>query len=121
MRESETAAFIVAEEGGHFRCVAWPFYGGRRVQHFPGRIPEGTVGIVHTHPNHLPFPSQHDSTTAIRLGLPIIVLTTYNIVVATAEGQTIPVVRGESWSRFNGLASSQCRVPGSLASRWAAD
>jgi proteasome lid subunit RPN8/RPN11 len=121
MRQSERAAFIVADESGGYQCVAWPFDNGFREQRFSGRIPKGTVAIVHTHPHQYPFPSDDDRETALRFSLPVIVLTPHKITLVTARGTRLLVVEDERWWQVSARASSQCKVPALHASQWATD
>lgn len=110
-RNTESAAFLIREETGEYRCVAWPVDGGFRRQRFTGTIPDRTVAIVHTHPEASRSGSVVDQKTAISVGIPIFVLTRRNIYVVTAGGENVPIVLGKMWMPKR---DAQSRCTGSL-------
>jgi hypothetical protein len=75
LRHTEEAAFIVGTETGRFILVRWPSGGEPDTARWTGRIPDGVVAIVHTHPNWQPLPSRIDIRTAQRSHLPVYVVT----------------------------------------------
>jgi proteasome lid subunit RPN8/RPN11 len=97
-RKSESAAFLVRETGGGYRCVTWPSVGEVQVQRFTGTAPDGTVAIVHTHPESLPDPSSGDRQVAMSAGVPVFVVTRRAITSALADGSVKPVIEGRLWS-----------------------
>lgn len=114
---TEQAAFIVMGESGQYGCVAWP----SRVQYhrstFDGMIPPRTVAIVHTHPEATPRGSDGDQRTAMRLGVPVFVVTARNIYLVTVDGENVPVVTNQMWTRVSAASSRKCTAPDSRASR----
>ncbi|HSP14118.1 MAG TPA: hypothetical protein VLV78_05140 [Thermoanaerobaculia bacterium] len=114
---TERAAFLVRDSNGEHRCVAWPFTGDFHQQQFHGSIPDGTVAIVHTHPEKLPLPSKQDQRTATSLSVPIFVLTPRDIYLVTSSGETIPVVENQFWPPVSGASSTRCSAATARASR----
>ena len=115
--ETERAAFLVLEENGQYRCVAWPWSGGIHRQEFRGSIPDRTVAIIHTHPKYMPLGSAGDQRTARMLSVPIFVLTPTNIYLVTTAGKNVPVVSNRLWKPVNRSSSTRCIAPDSRASR----
>ncbi len=75
-------------------------------------IPDGTVAIIHTHPAELPLGSTGDQRTAVKLSVPIFVLTPLNIYLITPRGVSVPVVENRPWATFNASSSStRCSAP----------
>jgi hypothetical protein len=70
----ESAAFLIAKDGG-YECAVWPRSIAFHSQSWPGRMPESTVAIIHSHPAELPDPSWRDVRLAERLRIPIFVVT----------------------------------------------
>ena len=115
--KTESAAFVVRDEGGQYRCVAWPLDGHLQRQEFLGAIPDGTVAIIHTHPSELPLGSTGDARTAIKLSVPIFVLTPLNINMITSRGVSVPVVENRPWATISASSSTRCTPAASIASR----
>jgi proteasome lid subunit RPN8/RPN11 len=59
--------------------VVWPPSGEKDLLRWYGRVPEGTVAIVHTHPPWLPAASSLDLRTARETQIPVYVLTPFRI------------------------------------------
>ncbi|MGH9459295.1 MAG: hypothetical protein ACRD2J_16795 [Thermoanaerobaculia bacterium] len=98
-RDIERAAFLVRRDDGTFDCLLWPFTGGFRSESFQGRVPDGTVAIVHTHPNTMIKASRQDRDTARTAGLPLFTVTWANIsVVDPANGKEHWGFRRDKWS-----------------------
>ena len=91
----ERAGFLVLD-GDHFRLELWPPTQKFHSEEWSGRIPMGTVAVVHTHPPDLPAPSLQDRMEAQRVGLPIIVVTTISISVAMEDGRVHRLVLSPS-------------------------
>src|SRR5687768_13067241 len=72
--DHEAGAFLVLREDGGFDCSLWPAERAFRRASWSGRIPDGTVAVMHTHPRSLPEPSAHDTREAARIGVPVIVV-----------------------------------------------
>ena len=102
--ETERAAFIVDHGDGSFDSVTWPASQALRRETFHGQIPEGTRAIIHTHPARWPEPSLQDRLEAVRLGIPIYVLTP-RAIYKTERFEVAAVVRDEDW--FAGSFNSQ--------------
>lgn len=71
----EGAAFIVRSATGNFYSIEWPSNGALDSARWTGAIPAGTVAIAHTHPTHLPMPSNIDAVTARGVHIPVYVVT----------------------------------------------
>ena len=98
-RPQERAAFLVLHEHHRFACVVWPATFGYRSEQWNGPIPDGTVAIVHTHPEHEPEPSSVDVEEAERIGVPILVLTNGSITVAYPSSRAkIATLAGRAWT-----------------------
>ena len=97
-RKSESAAFLVRVNDGGHRCVTWPFRGDVQMQRFDGAAPDGTIAIIHTHPESLPEPSSADRRLAMAIGVPVFVVTRRAILSARADGTVKPAVEGRLWS-----------------------
>ena len=96
----EVAAFVVVDEEGQMSCLVWPRMSWIRSQTFNGKIPQGTVAVVHTHPRREERPSYGDTLESMRLRLPFYVLTAAAIwVVDPASGQSFQTSAGLEWSR----------------------
>lgn len=95
-QEAERGAFVVRNREGLVYFVAWP---PSRIPHmlfWRGRIPEGTIAIVHTHAPPLSgVVSKHDAETARRTGIPVYILTPHRIVKTT--GDATVVVKKRKW------------------------
>lgn len=115
--KTERAAFLVMEENGEYRCLAWPMDGRLHRQEFGGEIPDRTVAIIHTHPKGIPLGSTGDQRTAKALTVPIFVLTPHNIYLVTPRGENIPVVANEIWAAVSASSSNRCIARDSHASR----
>src|SRR5205823_4629755 len=77
----ERAGFLVLD-GDRFLLVPWPPSHKFHADEWKGKIPYGTVAVVHTHPPGQPLPSTHDRTEAERVGIPILVITPTSVVLA---------------------------------------
>ena len=96
----EAAAFLVRAEDGSMSTIVWDATTAHRQQNWSGRIPAGTVAIVHTHPARLERPSTGDVTQALRLRMPIYVLTRSAIrAIDGRTGEQVALVKGQFWVR----------------------
>lgn len=100
--EVELAAFIVRTPRGAFDLSNWPNRGILRA-HWEGPIPVGAVGIVHSHPRNVPRPSLQDRAEAMRLKLPIYVVSRGALCVAGILGE-VHCADGVPWVRRDGMA-----------------
>ena len=82
----ERAGFLIIENG-RFRLVMWTPTHQFHAEQWQGRIPAGTVAVVHTHPPAQPMPSAHDRAEARRVGIPILVVTNGSVALATEDGK----------------------------------
>jgi hypothetical protein len=101
---AERGAFLVLESDGNYRCELWPGGELRRTR-FEGRIPKGTVAIVHTHPHSTPQVSADDQEAARISRLPVYALTMNEIWMATPAGGKRAVERSARWASQAGFAS----------------
>lgn len=95
-RDGERAAFLVTDGGG-LRCLVWPYHTALRGERYRGRIPPGTVAVLHTHPNAIPRPSIEDREEARRVRLPFLVASSRHIYAVTTTGEIAAVVVNEWW------------------------
>jgi len=86
----EGAAFIVRSASGNFYSLEWPSNGQLDSARWEGAFPPGTVAIAHTHPTHLPMPSNIDITTARKVHVPVYVVTPAKIT-RTDGGEPVVV------------------------------
>jgi hypothetical protein len=94
----EHAAFIVEQVDGSFECRKWRHLHSFRGESYTGVIPQGTVAIAHTHPVDFPYPSQQDKDEAIRLGMPIYVITIRGVYRADPQKIAVATLTlGNRW------------------------
>ena len=86
----EEAAFIVRGPHGNFYSIEWPSNGALDSARWEGTFPPGTVAIAHTHPTHLPMPSNIDITVARDVHVPVYVVTPAKIT-RTDGGEPVVV------------------------------
>ena len=84
MTETEEAAFLIESDKG-LTLRRWQSKDPFRAS-YTGRIPQGAIAIVHTHPYWSAEPSQQDRSEARRIGLPIIVVTRDVTIAANPDG-----------------------------------
>jgi hypothetical protein len=91
--QREVAAFVVRRDDGSLNAVFWPHSANFRSEHYEGRVPAGTVAIAHTHPPQAgERPSRGDIEQAKKIGMPVYVVTRWNVWVADAHGDVREVV-----------------------------
>lgn len=100
--QQEVAAFIVRDANGAISSVLWPHTANRSSEHYDGVIPAGTVAIAHTHPIFLEHPSSGDIAQARRIGLPIYVITRWNLYVVNATGAVMRLIENRNWTHSPG-------------------
>lgn len=88
----EHGAFLVSDANGELRLVKWSGEATSMSATYRGRIPSGTVAIVHTHPNDLPNPSPGDEALARKLKMPVYVLTRRSITRTRGGGRELVAV-----------------------------
>jgi proteasome lid subunit RPN8/RPN11 len=101
-RDDERGAFLI-REGGRFRCQKWPAHFGFHRADWHGRIPDGAVAIVHTHPRALPRPSARDAALAQRLAAPVIVITPQAVTAVLPEEPEMVVLAAAGWQNAHAL------------------
>ena len=74
-------------DDGHFDCALWPATFTWRSATYSGRIPTGTVAVMHTHPTGQPQPSDHDFQEAKRIAVPVIVVCRKSVIMALPFGK----------------------------------
>jgi hypothetical protein len=104
-RSEERAAFLVLRDPGSlsFSCVLWPARHTFRREQWSGRIPDGAVAILHTHPVVTPDLSSHDVTEAQRLGIPILAITARSIEMVDPRGGRNVILRQRGWWKRRGM------------------
>lgn len=88
----ERAAFLIREADGTLTLEPWAG-GGYRHASFRGRVPVGTIAILHTHPRGEERPSVQDRAEAKRLRMPVVVITTDAVIAAMPDGQDVTLER----------------------------
>ena len=88
----ERAAFLIRESDGTLTLEPWA-PGSHRHASFRGRIPMGTIAILHTHPYGEDQPSAQDREEAKRLRMPVLVITTRRVVAAMPDGNDVPLMK----------------------------
>jgi len=109
--EQERAAFVTLDEDGNYHLVFWPFLRELRRATYFGKFPRNVVAIVHTHPNGEAFPSEGDSQLALRISLPIYVLTRTR--VSRTTGKDIDTLWLGDW---NPMTARRAAASGSVCS-----
>jgi JAB domain-containing protein similar to deubiquitination enzymes len=89
----ERAGFLIVD-GGRFRLEMWPPSHLFHAEEWHGRVPNGTVAVIHTHPPAQPLPSPHDCEEAKRVGIPMLVITPASVALATEDGHMRPLRLG---------------------------
>ncbi len=90
----ERAAFLIRESDGTLTLAPWPDSSHRRAT-FRGRVPDGTLAVLHTHPKGEDRPSPRDRQEARRLGMPVVVITPEAAIAAMPDGGEVVVHRFE--------------------------
>ena len=103
--QQEVAAFLVRDTNGAISSVLWPLTADRRSVHYRGVVPAGTVAIAHTHPIFAERPSSGDIAQARKIGLPIYVITRWNLYVVDATGAVTSLIEKKNWTRSAGVSS----------------
>jgi proteasome lid subunit RPN8/RPN11 len=113
-RDIEVAAFLVQESDGTISCLRWPVSEETLIARFKGQIPPRVVAVAHTHPRWNPQPTRWDIDEARRTGLPIYVLTRYDVyVIDPSSGESIHVIERQNWTS---RTSTQCKCKANWAS-----
>ena len=106
--DQEVAAFIVRDASGGTTCRLWPHTANLRSEHYRGGIPTGAVAVAHTHPLYAEQPSRGDVAESKRIGLPIYVITRWNLyVVDPRTGERVLLIVHKNWMR--GGSRNQCQ------------
>jgi hypothetical protein len=92
-RDREQAAFLTRDHNGDLGCRLWPLTTERSSSTYWGRVPEGTVAIIHTHPHEWSLPSRQDGALSAKLRLPVLVVTHGWLSSVDSRGQTLRWVR----------------------------
>ena len=98
--DMEVAVFIVKTPDGHLSCLLWPHTASIRSAHYEGPMPAGTIALAHTHPIYAEKPSRGDVAQSQRIGLPIYVVTRWDLyVVDPTSGDSVELIRQRNWTR----------------------
>lgn len=104
--EEELAAFLVRTDRGGLSLVPWPRGNAERTETWRGPIPPGTIAVVHTHPNGWRRPSPADHLEAERTGLPFLVLTRWEIWLASpSRSRSVRLLTARNWTSPNWLTT----------------
>lgn len=101
LEEIELAAFIVKTPQGELDLKRWPNRGNMTAQ-WLGPMPDGVVGVIHSHPINVPQPSLQDRAEAMRLRLPFYVVSRGALCVAGAFGG-VHCAERVPWVRRDGM------------------
>lgn len=96
-KRTERGAFLTRDKDGKVDLVLWPRTMQQRGARFRGIVPPETVAVAHTHPDGHPHPSQHDVEEAMRIGLPIYVVSRTAIARVDPTGLVTYVVDRAYW------------------------
>ncbi len=109
---SERAAWVLKDDAGRLRWLAWPAeYRYRRAQ-WEGPVPADAVAIAHTHPTAGdPRPSEQDVATARRLGVPVYTVSRSGIWKAVPDGSVVSVDDAQWWSACRAGVCEETRHP----------
>lgn len=100
---NERAGFLIREADGTLTFAPWSESDFARAR-FDGRIPAGTIALVHTHPTKMsPKPSARDIGEAKRLGLPVLVVASRAITVARPDGSVEEITAARTPDRASGI------------------
>ena len=91
--ETEGAAFVTRSADGQIEFIHWPSDRPHRAT-WKGKVPQGVIAIVHTHPNWIPDPSLVDARTAKLRRIPVYVVTRGRIMKTTGDS-TETVSKGD--------------------------
>ena len=106
--DMEVAAFIIRNSDGELASMPWPHTASIRAAHYQGAMPSGTVAIAHTHPIYAKEPSRGDIEQAKRIGLPIYVVTRWNLyVIDPSSGASVALISQKNWTRLPQPAEEQ--------------
>jgi hypothetical protein len=112
---TESAAWLV-EKGSGVELLAWPTGAGSHRSAWRGDPPKGAVALVHTHPRaDGPRPSLHDTKLAMRLGLPVSVLSREGVFTALPSGRVVQERTSDWNAAYRGSALRDCSDPEALA------
>jgi hypothetical protein len=108
----ERAAWVLKDDAGRVRWLAWPSDRQYLRAHWGGAVPADAVAIVHTHPAVVdPKPSQQDVETARRLRLPVYTVSRGGIWKAVPDGSVVSVDDARWWSACRAGACDETRHP----------
>ncbi|HEX2833116.1 MAG TPA: hypothetical protein VHW00_08880 [Thermoanaerobaculia bacterium] len=95
-RFAEQGAFVARASDGTLYFIVWPPGPERDILRWRGRIPPGTIAILHTHPPASPAASKIDERAARSSRIPVYVITNGGIARTLGEGSEM-IVSGD-WS-----------------------
>lgn len=95
-RFAEQGAFVARATDGTLYFIVWPRGPERDILRWRGRIPSGTIAILHTHPPASPTASKIDERAARASRIPVYVITNGGIMRTMGEGSEV-MVSGD-WS-----------------------
>ena len=109
---SERAAWVLKDDAGRVRWVAWPDGRGYLRAHWRGPVPADAVAIVHTHPTAIdPKPSGQDVETARQLRVPVYTVSRSGIWKAAPDGSVVAVDDARWWTSCRSGACVATRDP----------
>jgi hypothetical protein len=117
---SERAAWVLKDDIGRLRWLAWP--DGRRYlrARWDGPVPADAVAIAHTHPTTVdPKPSEQDMETARQLGVPVYTVTRSGIWKAAPDGSVVAVDDARWWTGCRSGTCGETRDPDFRSARGA--
>ena len=102
--QRERAAFLIREADGGLTLEMWPESGFRHAT-YRGSVPSRAIAVLHTHPKEEPRPSSRDRALAVKLRMPVVVITPDAVVAAMPDAREV-IIRGE---KTPGLVSGTSR------------
>jgi hypothetical protein len=119
---SERAAWVLRDDAGGVRWLAWP--DGRRYRRarWDGPVPRDAVAIAHTHPAAVdPKPSEKDIETARQLRVPVYTVSRSGIWKAGPDGSVVAVDDATWWTGCRSGACDETRDPDFRSARKKSD
>jgi hypothetical protein len=117
LEQTERAAWILGRPDGDVAWARWPATFLNGMEEWKGPVPDGAIGIVHTHPQLLdPLPSHADSKTARDLQMSVYTVSRRGIWKVTPRGEVVQVadhmwmVRAEELSHGAATVAKQARA-----------
>jgi hypothetical protein len=119
---SERAAWVLKDDAGGVRWLAWPDERRYLRARWEGPVPADAVAIAHTHPTAVdPKPSEQDIETARKLRVPVYTVSRSGIWKVAPDGFVVAVDDARWWTGCHSGACDEMRDPEFRSARGAFD